>query len=486
MNLQKYLIISLISCFGYAFTQNNSIQRAIDNFMLDKMNRGASVSFMAMNAENGAVFAKLNENSLLTTASTAKLFSTASAFEILGKDFKSLTKIYIDGQVKDSILYGNIWIRGAGDVSLGSKFFNNNGEELNFLSAWADSIRKKGIHSIKGAIITDGSDFGYQGTPEGWSWGDIGNYYGAPAAGINFYDNQIKLLLRTGKAGTQANLLQIYPEIEGLKMRCEVNAATVSDDQSIVYGAPFSLDRYISGRLPQNRDSYEVRGSMPDPEYQLAYELTKVLKKHGIAVNLAPMGFRSFPFAINNRYDKNFQLLFEVESKTVNEIAYWTNLRSVNLFAEGLLNWLGYRDNLNGSTEHSLEVLQNFWKGKIDLTGASIKDGSGLSRNNAVSANHFCQLLKYMHGSPYFQDFKATLPIAGVSGTLKNLCRGQVGEGKVIAKSGTISRVKSYAGYVYSKSGKIIAFAFIVNNYDAPNSELLKRMESVLNAMAAY
>lgn len=79
-----------------------------------------------------------------------------------------------------------------------------------------------------------------------------------------------------------------------------------------------------------------------------------------------------------------------------------------------------------------------------------------------------------------------TLPVAGKSGTLAGICRGQAAEGRVFAKSGTLSRVKSYAGYVETKSGKHIAFAILVNNHTASGKAISSGMASLFNAMAVY
>jgi D-alanyl-D-alanine carboxypeptidase/D-alanyl-D-alanine-endopeptidase (penicillin-binding protein 4) len=130
--------------------------------------------------------------------------------------------------------------------------------------------------------------------------------------------------------------------------------------------------------------------------------------------------------------------------------------------------------------------MEEFWAQKIDLSGMIVKDGSGLSRSNAISANHFCQLLTYMYKSTNFNVFKETLPIAGKSGTIASLCKGQIGEGRIFAKSGTISKVKAYAGYVYSQSGKKIAFSISINNYNCSSTELQNKIEKVLNALATY
>ena len=150
------------------------------------------------------------------------------------------------------------------------------------------------------------------------------------------------------------------------------------------------------------------------------------------------------------------------------------------------MNQLGYSKTANGSTESSIRVLEDFWAQKIDLSGMILKDGSGLSRSNAISANHFCQLLTYMYKSVNYNVFKETLPIAGKSGTIASLCKGQIGEGRIFAKSGTISKVKAYAGYVYSKSGKKIAFSFSINNYNGSSADLQNKIEKVLNSLAIY
>ena len=288
-----------------------------------------------------------------------------------------------------------------------------------------------------------------------------------------------------GKAGTLSQITDIFPFVPNLEMKNEVYAATVNSDNSYIYGAPFSLDRLVKGKLPQFTDRFMVKGSMPDPEFQLAYEFTKVLINNGIYVVKKPKGFRLIDIELPNSY-KDFSFLFSQPSKTVKEIAFWTNFKSVNLFAEGLLNQLGYSKTANGSTESSIRVLEDFWAQKIDLSGMILKDGSGLSRSNAISANHFCQLLTYMYKSVNYNVFKETLPIAGKSGTIASLCKGQIGEGRIFAKSGTISKVKAYAGYVYSKSGKKIAFSFSINNYNGSSADLQNKIEKVLNSLAIY
>jgi D-alanyl-D-alanine carboxypeptidase/D-alanyl-D-alanine-endopeptidase (penicillin-binding protein 4) len=146
--MQRYIII-----FSFLFSlithSQNNVQKALAVFCEDKMNSNSSVSFIAFDLEKEEIVAKLNENQSLTSASVAKLFSSATAFELLGSKYITQTRIYYDGFIdKDSILNGNLWIRGGGDVSLGSKYFNSMNSELDFLNNWADSIKRKGINKI--------------------------------------------------------------------------------------------------------------------------------------------------------------------------------------------------------------------------------------------------------------------------------------------------------------------------------------------------
>jgi D-alanyl-D-alanine carboxypeptidase/D-alanyl-D-alanine-endopeptidase (penicillin-binding protein 4) len=158
-------------------------------------------------------------------------------------------------------------------------------------------------------------------------------------------------------------------------------------------------------------------------------------------------------------------------------------MKSVNVFAETLTSWIGVENNGDGSVENGVSVIENYWKNKIYSNGLDLTDGSGLSRSNSVNARNFCSLLHYMYHSNNKDVFLNTLPVAGQTGTLSYFCKGQCSEGKIMAKSGTMRRIKSYAGYVNTLSGKRLAFALIVTNYSCSNNAIMKKMEAVMNAM---
>lgn len=487
MKLLRFLLIFSLF-FNQSYWSQNTVQNAINSFVASPELKNAIVSFQAIDISTGEQIAAINPFMSVPTASTAKLFATASALEILGTEYRPETRIYIDGKIeKDGNLNGNIWIRGGGDVTLGSKFFNDPGHERDFLIAWVDSLKKFGITSISGAIIADGSEFGYAGAPDGWNWSDLGNYYGAGPSGICVFDNMLKLHFRTGSsAGSKTELVTTFPIVPNLVFHNYVTSENVSGDNSYIFGAPYSMDRFGTGSLPLNHKGFEVKGSLPDPEYQLAYELMQQLTNSGIIVREGAKSVRQLDMIQKNRYSSSYSLLFTHQGQRIIDIATLTNMKSINLYAEGLVCLIGYKLSGNGSTEEGLKQMESYWNKRLNWNGLYIKDGSGLSRSNAISASHFCELLKLMSTSKTAQPFYSTLPVAGKSGTISSLCRDEPGQGRVVAKSGTMSRIKSYSGYVNSKSGKKIAFSITVNNFNSSSSAVTTKIEKVLNALAVY
>jgi D-alanyl-D-alanine carboxypeptidase/D-alanyl-D-alanine-endopeptidase (penicillin-binding protein 4) len=487
--MQKYSFFSLfIIVFNCLLLCGQiSLQQKADYFVKTSQNKYASVSICIVDLDKDSVLANINGNKVLMSASTAKLFSTYSALDVLGSEYTPQTNLYINGEVDSlGVLQGDLYIRGEGDVTLGSKYFNEEGSEYEFMNDWLSALKAQGINAINGSIIADGSQFGYAGVPDGWDWSDMGNYYGSGACGINFYDNTVKYYFDTYNYGEAAKFLKTFPTDDSLIFRHSISAANIRNDQSYLYGAPYSRDRFGVGALPLNRKSFTVKGSMHDPEYMLSLEFTRFLKNDSLFsyVSGKPKGVRLLPSGVLNY--KELKMIHSHKGEKLIDIVRLTNLNSVNLFAEGLLNLVGFNKYGKGSTSSGIEAIYKNLEGKVNLSGMKLKDGSGLSRKNAISAENFCSLLTHIHRSSIGELFRSTLAVAGNSGTLKNICKGQSASGRMQAKSGTLSNVKAYAGYVNSKSGSNLAFAVIVNNFEGSRYKLVKKMEQIFNQMANY
>ena len=344
----------------------------------------------------------------------------------------------------------------------------------------------KGITKIDGRIIADASEFGYEGAPDGWNWVDMGNYYGAGPSGLTIFDNLIEFNFRVpASIGATSKIRSIRPHVPWMTFTNYVQASSRAGDNAYIYGAPYSMDRFARGTLPAGTSSFVVKGSLPDPERQFAYELSLILTEKGIAFEEYTTA-RSLEIMSNNTSYESRELLLDHKGKSLGEIIDLTNFRSVNLFAEHLVCLVGYVKGGKGNTYTGLATLEAYWANKFMSTGLHVNDGSGLSRTNAIAAKHFTGLLLAMHKSKNSKRFKASLPTSGETGTMRYICDGQAGSGRIQAKSGSMTRIKSYSGYVSSRSGKTLIFALIVNDQGCNNSTLITRMESVMNAIAIY
>jgi len=429
--MRSYVIIATI-LLTYCARSQNKVEEKLNQLVKNQQLENATVAFLAVDLESGDTIAKWNHKTSQAAASNAKLFSTYTALELLGSDYQPKTRFYIDGNI-DSLgaLNGNLWIRGGCDISLGSKYFTNDGLEMEFLNTWADTISKMGIKKINGTIITDGSEFGYDGSPDGWAWSDHGNTYGAPPSGICFYDNVMNYHFKTGASGTTSTLLKTFPDFPGLEFHNYIKASSISGDNAYLYGGPYSRDRFGKGTLPTYQSNFVVKSSMPDPEYQLAVLFRSYLEQRGIKSNNSKSVRKD---DLQPPTYSTLKIIYTHYGSTLIEIIKKTNLHSVNLFAEGLINLIAFEKTGIGSTDDGLNQIDNFWSKKINCKGLFIKDGSGLSRNNAMSPSHYVEMLRYIYKSSNYTSFSATLPVAGISGTLAKVCSGQEGHGRIKAK----------------------------------------------------
>jgi len=468
--------------------QNHSLNTALKVLKYDKDLKNAGIGFYAVDMNTGEVLAKHNEYLSLTPASVQKLITTATALEILGPEFRFKTTLQYTGKIdiQTGILDGNIIIKGGGDPTLGSKYFTATATHL-FLDVWASKISESGIKYINGKIIGDASLYGSSIVPATWSWEDIGNYFGAGPCGLSVYDNFYTLYFNTGpNIGDSTLITKIEPEIPGLIIDNHVTSDNVNSDRSYIFGAPYTYFRYINGELPLNKTDYKVKGSLPDPSYFAAFELKNKLKKYNIGSGEATT-FRIDAVSLGldtvKRYD-----IHTLKSPAIKDIIARTNFRSINLFAEHLLKHSQLKSCNYDIDKINKSYVENFWSRRgIGTNGMRIYDGSGLSKYNTVTAMQVAQILTYMKmKSKYSETFYKSIPIVGKNGTVKNICKGTSAVNNMRAKSGSIKSVRAYAGYVTTKSGREVAFALFINNYNGSSSNARRKMEKLMAAIADF
>jgi D-alanyl-D-alanine carboxypeptidase/D-alanyl-D-alanine-endopeptidase (penicillin-binding protein 4) len=279
------------------------------------------------------------------------------------------------------------------------------------------------------------------------------------------------------KAG---NLALTHPNSAFLNQVSIYNA----DDELYLVGFPDSPEKKIRGTVREGTTKAEVVGVIHDPALLAATLLRNKLMDKGIHVTGKAKSTSATDSLRARNTSQNRTQIASVGSPSVASMVFSINHHSNNFLAETLLKQIGVKKKGYGSTETGVEAVYSFLKSKgIDVSGFYMFDGSGISRYNAITVNQLVHLLKFMQHSPDSATFISSLAVAGRSGTLSKMCLDSEATGNIQGKSGTMSRVKSYAGYAKSRSGHTLIFAIIVNNFNCTSVEMRSKIENVLNLM---
>lgn len=428
--------------------------------------RQANISLVVADAETGETVASYTPERCATPASITKLLTTATALELLGGDFRFATTVAHDGTFANGTIDGNVYIVGGGDPSLGSKFVNDS----HFLNRWCQQMKALGVRRITGDIVADASVYETEAVPPKWVWEDMGNYYGAGVFGLSVYDNTLNILMRSGADGTQPTILNVAPQIAGLQLFNHAKSNQTEMDSAYVYGMPYDNRRWIVGAVPANRGQFLLRGDIPNPPLCMAEHFAARLRDFGIAVEGT--------YTDRSSGQRPRATLFTHYSEPLSELCKITNFASNNNYAEHIFRQLAAQPNATATNNAAIEAEKRFWQTRgIDFQGISINDGSGLSPMDGFSAEFLNKILLLMFRSPNYQTFLHSIPIAGQEGSVKQFLRG-CKTAEVHAKSGSMSGVQSYAGYIV-KGAKTYSFCIIVNNFDT-RRQVRREIESWL------
>jgi serine-type D-Ala-D-Ala carboxypeptidase/endopeptidase (penicillin-binding protein 4) len=477
--MRRLILLSAI-LLSLSVQASDHFRQSLDNFLKSPVVRNAVVSICIADTKNDSILYETSPMTCTVPASVQKLITSATGLEIVGPEFRFTTSLWANGDLSNGKISGDLVITGGGDPTLGSEYFCDKKDRKKFLSDWVSLIKKKGVDTITGNIVADPYIFPDQDVPGSWLWEDIGNYYGAASSGISIYDNIFEIQFSVPSiAGRTAEIIKIEPEIPGLTVKNEVQSSVIQRNQTNVFGSPFDSYRLINGTLPAGSGIFPVKAAVPDPALLLASELKKMLEDSSVVI-LGGINKRQLsPFEMID----TSKILVLWQSPPLKDIISEMNKESVNLFAETILREIGQVKTKDGSTESGIKVLKEFWGSRgIDTTTLFLADGSGLSRADAFTSGNLVSILLYMKNkSNYFDNYLESIPITGIEGTQKGYFQDSPLKGKAHAKTGSMTRVRSMAGYMTTKGGKELAFTIMINNYYGNSSAIKRQLEELLD-----
>lgn len=429
---------------------------------LAQLGKHTAYGVRVVSLQNGAVLYERNPDLSLNPASNMKLLTSTTALARLGPDYRFTTSALAAGKVEDGVLQGDLVLRGGGDPVL----------ETPDLVELADAVKQTGLRSVRGGLIADDYRFDGERLGDGWSWNDEPYYYSAQISALNVNRGVMLVDITPGKEAGQPSQVRVKP-VEGYVKVLEQPATGAADSRS-----QWDIDR------TRGRNEIRVTGSVPaggaviadkdvtveEPELYAAALFRKLLTDRGITI--AGEDRRGHTPA-------DAALLAAHASPPLSRIVALLNKPSDNLVAETLLKELGYTARQNGSSTAGATVVAEFLKSQgIDTEGVSIRDGSGLSRKDLITARVVSDLVIKADQAAWKDALYQSLPIAGVDGTLRSRFKGTAAERNVHAKTGSLSHVSALSGYVTNAAGERLAFSIVINNYlGATNA---KRIEDAI------
>jgi serine-type D-Ala-D-Ala carboxypeptidase/endopeptidase (penicillin-binding protein 4) len=439
-------------------------------------------------AETGETLYEQNAAKYFVPASNMKLFTTALALDKLGPEFRFHTTLESTGVVSpEGELSADLVLVGRGDPNLSNRKFPFNlkeefdGPPEKVLAELADALVAKGVKKMSGDVIGDDSYFPRERYPNGWEIDDMVWEYGAAISALVVNDNTATVTLTLGSAAGDAVQAVVAPRTQDFIVdnQVTISAANVKADLTLTR-EPGAHLVVLRGTLPEKSAPRKLVLAIEEPALHAATLLKAMLEQRGVEIS----------GGVRARHDAIIAegitptVLAEHVSIPLGDSVKLVNKISQNLHTEVLLRTAMRQ----AGTWNSFDDVAKFAADFYAQVGIAPKDmiqtdGSGLSRHDLVTPRAMLTLLQYAQTRPWFESFFASLPVAGVDGTLEERMKNTPAAGRVHAKTGSVEHVRTMSGFADTAGGRRLTFSFMSNNEYGKNHETTDAMNGICLAM---
>ncbi|WP_216829620.1 D-alanyl-D-alanine carboxypeptidase/D-alanyl-D-alanine endopeptidase [Alkalihalobacterium elongatum] len=442
------------------------LNQKLDQIMEKPFLDGALTSLSIRSATSGELVYDYNGDYRLKPASNMKILTAVAALSILGGDYCFRTELLSNGKVKWGILHGDLIVKGKGDPTLQK----SNIEEM------VQKLKKQGVKVIRGDLIGDDTWYDDVRYSIDLPWSDEMMGYGSAISALTVSNEEYDVgtvkfkVSPSDKFGEQAQIVMeptnTYLEIVNLTNTVNEQAKTNLSIQR-EHGSNRII---IEGNVPINATEMEEIIAVWEPTEFALHIFKQSLKKHGIKL-LGDISRGVTPEGAN--------VLISHSSIPLSEVLIPFMKLSNNGYGEMLIKEIGKVKTDEGSWENGLDVSeQTFSHYGINTDTVFLRDGSGISHANLIPANEISKLLYSIQKEDWFTTFFQSLPVAGnsnkmIGGTLRTRMKNS--QGRVRAKTGTLTTVSSISGYIETKSGETLIFSVLINNII--DNKLAKKLE---------
>ena len=429
-----------------------------------------AVSFLVTDAQGGAAPRLAHRStSPMNPASTMKLVTTIAALDLLGPAYSWATPVYLDGTVQNGVLNGSLYLKGQGDPKL----------VMERLWLLMRRVQGMGIKTIAGDIVLDRSALEVpEPDPAKFDGEPLRPYNVAPDAMLlNF-----KSVVMTFTPDRSANLayVQYDPPLAGVSLPATVTLNTTAAECGDYRGAlkaDFSdpLRIRFGGNYPAACGEKVWPVAYADPKAYAARTVQGLWESMGgrvlgsVRTGSVPAALLAGKPALVTQSASLAEVIRDINKYSNNVMAQqvFLTLGRVAGTAQGLpVDTVADVNLPPGSFAASRTLVQRWWKDRIGTDDAPVLDnGSGLSRQERISAQAMGRLLQATFTAPFMPELMSSLPITGVDGTLKRIKTRASGTAHL--KTGTLNGVVTLAGYVHAVSGKRYVLVAFINHPNA-------------------
>jgi len=405
---------------------------------------------------------------LFVPASNQKLVTTAAALKYLGPDYRYSTRLFTTGEIKGDTLYGDLYIKGYGDPKLVS-------EQMWLL---VNELRDIPIHKVVGNIIADSSFFDSLLRVKTWGRASGAQAYNAPLGALSFNFNTVTVYVSPGNQAGDKPLVVVEPDTEYIKVKNQGQTLASKKRGRLILNR---LDRgdydeiSITGGISKNSRRARYYVNITDPTRYTLSVFKNYLARAGIQVVGDTLEQGVVP--------KGAKLLINHESEPLALALRGLNKFSNNLVAEQILKTLGAEKfGSPGTTEKGLRIISKYMR----LLGFSqdqyrIVDGSGLSRQNRLTANQIVSVLEHVHDDlSIYPEFISALGVMGLDGNVRKRMNAVADSQKARVKTGTLNSVSALSGYFQSRDGELFAFSILMNGLKCRNGKALDIQDKIV------
>ncbi len=420
-----------------------------------------------------------NAGTLLVPASTMKLVSVATASEAVGWDYTFETAMLATGPIVDGVLRGDLVIAGSGDPSV----MGRAGEDS--LAPWIDALRARGITRIEGRVIADDDAVEEPRPGFAWSWEDLGYTYGAMPGALNFSENRLDVIVSPAQIEGLPAILELPADARDLPIVNRARTGTAGTGETLWPELrPGEPALTLNGTIGVGERPAVISISAGNPTEWFA----RAMRNRVLAAGIDVMGKAVDVDDLPARPDwVGATVLHLHRSRPLAEIAKALMKDSINLYAEAVLRLATGPAGGIRTTDAALDAARarlESWG--IPREGIQMVDGSGLSRRDVIAPETLLAILQRFYDASGASPWMQSMAVAGRDGTLENRMKATPAEGMAIGKTGSLSNVRTLAGYVMTADGEPLTFAIMANNFEGPASGAVATIDKMVVRLASF